>query len=336
MPETIRVVVTDFLEPDFDWEREQLARYPHVEYVECQLKHAAVAELAEAVKGAHVLVVNMAPINAEVIAATTCCGLIIRHGIGYNNVDTAAATAKGIRVANVPDYCDQEVAEQTITLAIAVSRAIGQQMESFVAGVEAGAWQPQIVPKLYSLGKQTMGLFGLGRIGYQVHKRASAIFGKVIVSDPYLSEAKQKELGVPCVDAETVLAEADVISLHMPLTDATRHFINAEKIAKMKDGARIVNTSRGGLIDVAALADAIKSGNLAGAGIDVFDQEPPAPDYPLLGLDNVILTPHLGWYSEDSAWTIREKILGDIVRFVNGKPPRFCVNPDVEDVLKGP
>ena len=334
MPDPIKVVVTDFLEPDFNWEREQLAQFPHVEYVECQLKHASPGEIAEAIRDAHVIVVNMAPLGTDVINATARCGLIIRHGIGYNNVDTTAATAKGIRVANVPDYCDQEVAEQTVTLAIAVSRAIGQQMKSFAAGVEAGAWQPQMVPKLNSLGKQTMGLFGLGRIGYQVYKRAAAVFGKVIVSDPYLSEEKQKELGITCVAAETILAEADVISLHMPLTDATRHFIDATKMAKMKDGARIVNTSRGGLIDVAALADAIKTGKLAGAAIDVFEQEPPAKDYPLLGIDNVILTPHLGWYSEDSAWTIREKILEDIVRYVEGQPPRFCVNPEVEEVLK--
>jgi len=326
-----KIVVTDHLEPDFIWETDQLrARGFDFTWQQHQLKFASEDELVPAIRDADVVVVNMARMAAGVIGRLERCRLIIRHGIGYDNVDLKAATAKGIRVANVPDYCPQEVAEQAVMLILAAARHLPEQLRSMDASVAKGQWDFSAVRAVYMMEGKKLGIVGCGRIGSRVLRMTAGFGMTVLVCDPYLPDKEKKALGIETVPLERVLAESDIVSVHTPLTDETRGMFNARTLAMMKPSAVLVNTARGPLVVDADLAQALRDARLAGAAIDVYDFEPPRRDNPLFGAPNLLMTPHLSWYSEESGWSIREKILEDIVRFLEGKPPRFTVNPDVE------
>lgn len=332
-----KIVVTDYLEPDFNWETEQLrARGFDYTWEAHQMKYASDDELAGLLRDADVVVVNMARITPAVIERLERCRLIVRHGIGYDNVDLPAATAKGIRVANVPDYCPQEVAEQSMMLIFAAARHLREQLTSMDASVAKGAWDFSPVRSVFMMEGKTLGIIGCGRIGGRVFRMAGGLGMKRLACDPYLSEDEKRDLGgIQSVPFDKLIAEADVISLHTPLTDETRGMINADVLGQMKSTAVLVNTARGPLIVDEDLADALRRGTIAGAAIDVYDREPPRRDSPLFSAPNLLMTPHLSWYSEESGWSIREKILEDVARFLEGRPPRFCVNPKVEDVIAG-
>jgi len=173
---------------------------------------------------------------------------------------------------------------------------------------------------------QKLGIIGCGRIGSRVFQKLKNFGFEFLICDPYLSEDRKRELGIGVVDKETVFRQSDFVTIHTPLTPETRHIVNRETLAMMKPTAYLVNTARGGMVDSIALAEALKNGVIAGAGIDVYETEPPRPDDPLFGLPNAILTPHLAWYSEDSGWRIREIILLEIDRFLAGQPPRYVAN----------
>jgi D-3-phosphoglycerate dehydrogenase len=330
-----KIVVTDYLEPNFDWEKEQLrSRQFDFAWQEHQLKFAPADDLVRAIGDADVVVVNMAAMNADVIGRLPKCKLIIRHGIGYDNVDLKAATAKGIRVANIPDYCPEEVAEQAVMLIFAAARHLPEQLVSMTASMAKGTWDFSPVRSVYMMEGKTLGLVGCGRIGRRVYRLASGFGMRRLVCDPYLSEEDRRELGLEkTVSLETLLRESDIVSLHTPLNDETRGTINARTLAMMKRTAVLVNTARGPLIVDEDLADALAKGVIAGAAIDVYHREPPARETPLAKAPNLLMTPHLAWYSEESGWSIREKILENIVRYFEGKPPRYTVNKDVEKVL---
>ncbi|HDI00372.1 MAG TPA: C-terminal binding protein [Firmicutes bacterium] len=322
------VAVTDYIEPDLMWEEEQLARLG-VKLMAYQLKFAPPEELLSKVKDADVLVVNMARMNGEVIGGLRRCRLIIRHGVGYDNVDVAAATRKGIMVSYVPDYCLEEVAEHTIALMMACVRRLFQGRKVLEDSARRGSWDFEpLVPTFRLMGK-TVGIVGCGRIGSRVLRRLSGFGVRTIVCDPYLPEERRRELGVPFVDLEALLSESDVVTLHVPLNSETYHMISEPQLRAMKPTAYLVNTSRGPVVDTKALARALREGWIAGAGIDVYEREPPEPGEELLSLPNAVLSPHISWYSEESAWDIRVKIVEDIRRFCEGKPPRFLVNPEV-------
>jgi D-3-phosphoglycerate dehydrogenase len=174
---------------------------------------------------------------------------------------------------------------------------------------------------------RTVGIIGCGRIGSRVYQRLQSFGFKFLICDPYLTEERKRELGIEVVDKETVFRESDLITIHTPLTPETRHIVNAETLTMMKPAAYLVNTARGPMVDAQALAEALKNGVIAGAGIDVYSTEPPPPDFPLFGLPNAILTPHLAWYSEEGGWRIRELIILEIDRFVAGLPPRYVAKP---------
>jgi D-3-phosphoglycerate dehydrogenase len=329
-----KIVVTDYLEPDFNWEKEQLRSQGFdFAWSECQLKFASEAELVPAIADAEVIVVNMARMNAEVIQKLTRCKLIIRHGIGYDNVDLKAATARGIRVANIPDYCVEEVAEQTVMLILSAARHMAEQQVSMAASVAKGQWDFSSVRAVYQMKGKTLGVIGCGRIGSRVLRKMAGLEMNAIICDPYLSAERQKALGVETIAFERVLRDADIITLHTPMNDETRGLINRHTLSLMKKTTVLVNTARGPLIVDEDLADALNRGVIAGAALDVYHREPPPPSSPLLGLANCLLTPHLSWYSEESGWSIREKILENIVLHLQGRPPRFTVNPEVEKAL---
>jgi D-3-phosphoglycerate dehydrogenase len=175
-----------------------------------------------------------------------------------------------------------------------------------------------------------LGIIGCGRIGSKVLSKMRHFgFEELLVCDPYLSPERLKELQITTVSRERVFRHSDYVTIHTPLTDETRHMVNRETLGMMKPTACVVNTSRGPMVDHQALAEALREKRIAGAGIDVYDTEPPEQTYPLLRLENAILTPHLAWYSEDAGWKIREDIVEDIDRALDGRPPRWCVNQEV-------
>ena len=323
-----KVVVTDYIEPDLEWEAAEMARRG-VEFVTHQLKFAPVADVAAATRDADVVVVNMVPITPELIAQWKNCKLVIRHGVGYDNVNVAALNAAGIPLCYIPDYCAEEVAEQAIGLIMACGRRIVSSRKVLDDSSAAGRWDFNPVIPVFRMGGQKLGIIGCGRIGSLVYLKLKSFGFTFLVCDPYLTAERKRELGIETVDHETVFRESDFITIHTPLTPETRHMVNARTLALMKPTAYVVNTARGPMVDVNALADVLRKGTIAGAGIDVFDVEPPPADYPLFGLPNAILTPHLAWYSEDAARTIRELIVLEIGRYLAGQPPRYLGKPAV-------
>ena len=279
-------------------------------------------ELKQAIKDYQAIVVRSATkVTREIIEAAENLKVIGRAGVGLDNVDLAAATEKGIVVMNAPAGNTISTCEHTISLLLALARNIPQAN----ASVKQGEWKRSkfMGQELY---KKTLGIIGLGRIGQEVAKRALSFGMKVIAFDPYLSGDVGKALGIQLVELESLLKDSDYISVHTPLSDSTRHIISDKQIALMKDGARIINCARGGIIDEQALIKAIKQGKLAGASFDVYENEPPAADYELLKLDNVITTPHLGASTEEAQVNVAIEVAECVRDYLLGRGIRNSAN----------
>jgi D-3-phosphoglycerate dehydrogenase len=317
-----KVVVTDYIEPDLKWESEEFARRG-VEFEYHQLKFAPDEKVIEATKDADVVVVNMVKITPAIVAGWNKTRLVIRHGVGFDNLDLDALEKAGIAPCYIPDYCAEEVAEQAIALILACGRRVVASRKVLDDSSARGAWDFAPMIPIFRMGGQTLGILGCGRIGSFVYQKLKSFGFRFLISDPYLTEERKRELGIETVDRETMFRDSDFVTIHTPLSSETRHIVNRETLAMMKPTAYLVNTARGPMVDVDALADALERGAIAGAAIDVFDREPPPPDYPLFGLANAILSPHLAWYSEDAAWTIRKLIVLEVDRFLAGQPPRY-------------
>lgn len=328
--EPIKIVVTDYIEPDLKWEEERLAEYDHVTFEYYQLKFKPEDELVEKIRDADMVLVNMVKMTKSVIDRLETCRLILRHGVGYDNVDVAAATARGIRVAYEPDYCSDEVAEHAITLMLAGWRKLNVGRKILEESSRNGIWDFNAIYPVYSVKGKTVGIVGCGRIGSLTLEKVRGFDVNVLVCDPYLSEERKQALGIQTVALETLLKEADMITLHASLSDENYHMIGEAQLRMMKKHAYLVNTARGGLVDAVALARALREGWIAGAAIDVYEQEPPDPDMELFKLENALLAPHLAWYSEEANWSMREKVMEDFVRFIEGRPPRFLINKELE------
>ncbi len=322
----VKVVVTDYIEPDLAWETGEMAQRG-VEFHTHQLKFAPTSEVVAATCCADVVIVNMVPITPEVVSQWKKCRLVIRHGVGYDNVDVKALAQAAIPLCYIPDYCAEEVAEQAIALLLACGRKVVSSRRVLEASSARGSWDFGEVVPMFQMAGQTLGIIGCGRIGSLVYRKLKSFGFKFLICDPYLSEERKRELGVELVDCETLLRNADFVSIHTPLTAETRHLMNARTLGMMKPTAYLINTARGPMVDASALAEAVRNGVIAGAGIDVFDIEPPRPDFPLFGLPTVILTPHLAWYSENAGRRIRELIVLEIDRFLAGQPPRYTAKP---------
>lgn len=333
MASKLKIVVTDFIESDLNWEAAEMAKRGH-DFRTFQLKQAPAAEVIAATADADVVVVNMVKITPEVIAGWKRVKLVIRHGAGYDNVHIPTLTARGIVCEYIPDYCSHEVAEQAIALMYACARKVVWSRKVLDDSVARGEWDFAPIQPMFRLAGSTVGIVGCGRIGSLVLEKLRGQEVKFLICDPYLPKAQQKELGITTLSLKEVCQASDFVTLHPPLNDETRGLMNAESIAWMKPTAYLINTSRGGVVDVDALAAALKKRTLAGAGVDVFTKEPPKLDYPLLNLDNVVLTPHLSWYSKDAEKSIREKIVQDIDMYAAGTGPRIPVNPEALEVSK--
>ncbi|CAM3343294.1 phosphoglycerate dehydrogenase [Hydrogenibacillus schlegelii] len=279
------------------------------------------------------LVRSQTKVTRELIADMPKLKVIGRAGVGVDNIDLDAATERGVIVLNAPYGNMIAAAEHTLAMMLALARHIPRAHQSLVAG----RWDRKAFLGFELAGK-TLGIVGLGRIGQEVAKRAKAFEMRVIAYDPYLTEERARALAVEKVSFETLLAEADIITLHTPLTDETRNLIDAAAIARMKDGVRIVNCARGGLIDERALYDALVSGKVAGAALDVFAEEPPAGN-PLLDLPNVVVTPHLGASTVEAQELVARDVAQEVLNVLRGRPFKNSVNfpslaPDVYARLK--
>jgi D-3-phosphoglycerate dehydrogenase len=315
-----RIVVTDATFPRLDQERAVAARFgATLEEARC----ASDAEVAQAAKGTDVLIVQFAKITRKVIELLAPNATIVRYGIGIDNIDLVAAKERGIKVTYVPDYATGEVADHTATLALAALRKLFQLDQS----VRAGAWDAVGTARpVKSFQESVVGFVGFGRIGREVHARLQPFGFSSIVSDPYAGKETLVALKAKMVDLDTLFGAADLITLHAPLTDATHHIVNADRLSQMKPTAVLVNTARGALIDAEALYEALNTNRIAGAALDVFDQEPLPAESPLRKCPNLILTPHAAWYSTRSAEKLQALAADEVDRHLSGRPPR-CLAP---------
>ncbi|MBX3032027.1 MAG: C-terminal binding protein [Chloroflexi bacterium] len=279
---------------------------------------------AVAARDATVILCGIVGVPAAAVAELRATRLIMRCGAGVDTVDLAATAARGIWVANVPDYCLDEVADHTLLLLLAAMRRL-RHMEQQVA---AGRWLDPELPVIRRLAGRTLGLVGVGRIGERVATRAHGFGLRVIAHDPGLDPTRADAIGVAAVDLEVLLASSDIVSLHLPLTPATHHLLDATAFAAMRPGTVLVNTSRGGLVDLDALAVAVEDGTIGACGLDVLDGEPHPPlDHPLLRDPRVIVTPHVAFYSVDAQADLGRRVADEVERALAGLPPTSLVTP---------
>ena len=281
---------------------------------------------------ADVLIVGaVEPFTAASLRELPRCRLVVRRGVGYDNVDVAAATELGIPVAYVPDASVEEVSDHALALLLALARRLGP-LDSAVKG---GQWSRDAGAVLARrkgirrLKDLTLGIVGLGRIGQALARKARPLFREVLASDPYLAPERAAEHGASLVPFDTLLERADLISLHSPLTPETTHLFSEQTLARMKRGSYLVNAARGPLVDEAALARALQAGHLAGAGLDVTEREPIEPDSPLLSMEQVILTAHSGAASESAGDELRRRSVEAAIRGLRHERPAALANPEV-------
>lgn len=275
-----------------------------------------------------VLVTQYADINREVIENLAHCRMIIRYAIGVDNIDLAAASERGIPVVNVPDYGIDEVSTYAVTLLLCAARKIPQTIDM----IRRAEWNYAITKPMYRTAGKTVGLIGFGRIPRAVAKKLSGFDMQILAYDPFVSEESAKELGVKLVSFEELVCQSDYISVHCPLTAQTHHIVNEDVLRAMKKTAFLINTSRGATVDTEALYHACRDGEIAGAAIDVTEQEPLPAGSPLRTLNNLIITPHIAWYTEEAIATLKEKLAQEIIRVYEGGQPVNIVN---RNSLKG-
>ena len=274
-------------------------------------------QLLERIQGAGVVVTKEMPVSGDLIRQfPDSVKIICEAGTGYNNIDLAAAREKGIIVCNVPSYSSERVAHTAIMMILNLSSTMQTQMKMLAKGDHSNFTKHLQVPHVEVNGK-TLGIIGAGNIGRAVIKIAKALDMDILV---YTRTPREDSDGIRYVDLDTLLANSDYISLHCPLTPQTRHIINKETLSKMKPSAFLVNTSRGALVDEPALIEALQIGVIAGAALDVQETEPPAEDNPLYTLDNVILTPHMGWKGLETRQRLVSILDGNIKAFFAGNP----------------
>jgi D-3-phosphoglycerate dehydrogenase len=318
---SLHVTVSDSVFPNLDPARQVLATIG----AELRMADTATPEgIVAAAAASDGLLVTYAKITADMIRNMPKCRVISRFGIGVDNVDIGAATASSIVVTKVPDYCIDEVSDHSMALLLAIVRKI----PSSSARTHGGRWEMKAVVPIHRLRGSVLGLAGFGRIPQLVVPKAQAFGMKVVAYDPFVPADVFSKAGVERVDLPALLATSDYISVHTPLTPETKSLFNRETFGQMKRGAYIVNTARGPIIDESALAEALDSGQIAGAALDVMTQEPP-PSSPLFGRDNVIITPHTSFYSEESLVELQVKAAQEVVAVLSGRAPRNPVNPEV-------
>ena len=314
-----QVVITDCDHGSIEEEKEELGRV-RAELILAQVQKEE--DLIRACKEADGLLNQYALLTRKVLESLPKCKVISRYGVGVDSVDLRAATDLGIIVANVPDYCMDEVASQTVAMILTLSR----KTAFFDRKVKSGEWDFHLGIPIYRIKGKTLGLVGCGKIGLEVARRISAFGVKVMTFDPYLEKAPE---GIELKDFDTVLKKSDFISIHCPLNDSTRHLIGEKEFKKMEKKPLLINTSRGPIVDERALIQALGEGLLSGAGLDVLEKEPPDSQSPLLKMENVVLSPHVGFYSVESISELKRRTAKNVSEVLMGKRPGSVVNHQV-------
>jgi len=320
----LKIVITDYRFPDVEQERRAVEAAGGTLITGQATTEEQVADLCRDADG---VLTARAPIGALAISALQRCRIIVRYGIGVDTVDVAAATARGILVANVPDYCLDEVSDHALTLLLMLSR----QMIPAIALAREDTWAVGKMPPLQRLRGQACGLIGCGRIGALLAGKVSALGMNVIIHDPYLREPQAREMGAELISLDDLLARADFISLHAPLNNATHHLLGEAAFAKMKKTASVINTARGGLVDEAALLAALDAGKIFGAGLDVVESETAVTPVrsALVRHPRIIVTAHTAWLSRQARALLQLRAIEQVLACLRGEMPYGLINREL-------
>jgi D-3-phosphoglycerate dehydrogenase len=315
-----KVVMTDDRHKTYEEEKKVLSSIgADVIIANCN----TVQEVIDTCKDADGIMVNLAPMNAEVINKLEKCKVIARYGVGYDNVDVPACNQKGIYVTNVPDYCAEEVSDQALALLMACTRKVARRD----AQVRAGKWNIGKADPIHRMAGKTFTFLGFGMIGRCLYRKIKGFdFSRILIYDPFIDEKTIKSMGAEKVEWEEALKSADYISVHIPLNEKTRGIINASAFKMMKPTAIIVNTSRGPIIDEKALLEALTKGQINSAGLDVHTKEPLDKDSPFMKIENCVLTDHVGWYSEEAMSELKRKVAENVKDVLISGKPNYPVN----------
>lgn len=315
----LKLVVTDQAFGNTSHEQ-AAAKTAEAEFAEYQCQDEG--ETLAAVAGAHAVLNNFAPMTRKVLAALAPGAVVVRYGVGVDNVDLVAASELGVRVCNVPDYGIEEVADH----AAAFSLALARRLVRFDSGIRAGVWKiDAMVDGVRSLRDTTVGLIGMGRIARAYATRMAAFGCRVCGFDPFVSDDSARAAGITPLSRAEVIAAANILSLHVPLTPETRHLIDAAALTRLPAGAIVINCSRGGLIEEDALAAALVSGRISGAGLDVFEREPLPDTSPLRTAPNVLMSPHAAFFSDASVETLQRLASEEALRGLRGEALRCAL-----------
>jgi len=315
-----KVVITDHVFPSLEIEH-TLLRAIGAEVVIMQATSAE--DLLGAAADADALLVCYAPVTHRVIERLNRCRIIARYGIGVDNVDVSAATARGIVVTNVPDYCIDEVSDHALALILACARKV----PFLDRRVRAGAWDARDAAPMHRLRGRVLGLVGFGQIPRRLAEKARALGLELLGFDPYVGAEEMARYHTVKAPLEELLARADFVSVHAPLMTETRGMIGEAALRAMKPTAYLINTARGPIVSEEALIRALRERWIAGAALDVLETEPPARESALRALETIILTPHVAFYSEESVQELQRKAAENVVRILSGDAPRYPVNP---------
>ncbi|WP_276251698.1 C-terminal binding protein [Haloarcula rara] len=282
--------------------------------------------LGSAADAAGLVVDVNTPVGRDAFEALDDLQVVARAGVGIDNIDVAAAADHGVAVTNAPDYCTREVATHTVTLLLDCVRGVA----AYDRDTRAGNWGWERGRRVHRLRGGTLGLVSFGPIARRVREQLRGFDVDVVAYDPYVDAEAMADADVEKVWLEELYARADYVSLHAPVTDETREMVDADALARMGEETVLVNTGRGALVDEAALAEALREGTIAAAGLDVLQREPPAPDNPLLELDNCVVTPHAAWYSEEAREDLNATVAANVRAGLAGETPPNYIDPETD------
>lgn len=314
-----RVAITGHSFPDIEIEREILSSIANV----ADTRERDGPELHRTLAGAVAVINQSANLTSEVISTLDRCRVIVEYGIGVDRIDVEAASARGIQVCNVPDYCIEEVSTHAMAMMLALERQIPFQMEALRSN---GVWGQPEQGSVRRFRGRRLGLVGVGRIARRFAELAKPLGLQIFGFDPYLGDSVFDQAGITRLDLPELMSTADYISIHCPLTPQTLGLIGAEQLALVKPDAIVINVSRGKVIQEQALVEALGQGRLRGAALDVFENEPLSAASPLLTMSNVVVTPHLAWISREAEEQLKREAADEVLRVLSGQPPKSPVN----------
>jgi len=316
------VVLTDYEWPDLSIEHGAFSPLG-INFTAARCKRED--EVLRVAENADAIITEYAPLSQKVIHSLRRCKIISMNAAGFDNVNLEAATDEGILLVNCPDYCFEEVADHTMAMILSCARGLFQ----YDRRIRNGIWDYKSAGPRERVRDSVLGLIGFGRVAQAVAARARSFGMRVVASDPFMPDEFFKAQGVQPATSQEILAAADYLSIHVPLTKDTHKSIGAEELSRMKRSAFVINASRGPVVDEKALYEALKSGIVRGAALDVLEQEPPDFDNPLLSLDNVLVTPHAAFYSEDAVSEVRSRSAQEVIKVFKGELPGHIVNGKV-------